>query len=166
MSNPPSPRHAVGMAARKLNIRRAVEGDLADLVALENQSFSGDRLSARQWARHLDSDSAMILVALGERHLIGALVLFFRRGNDIARLYSLAIAAESRGLGLGNSLLEAGERAARRRACRRMRLEVRADNAAARRVYERRGFRVIGERKAYYEDGEDAIRYEKTFDPA
>lgn len=143
-------------------MRRAVGSDQRHLVRLENETFDSDRLSARQWARHLHSDSAGVLVAPGKPGLLGALVLFFRRGSDIARLYSLAIAAQARGQGLGNRLLEAGEQAARDRGCSRLRLEVRRDNRPAQRLYERRGYRVMGERSAYYADGEDAVRYEKA----
>ena len=87
--------------------------------------------------------------------------MFLHAGHDIARLYSLAISAEARGRGVGEKLLVAAERDAARRGSARMRLEVRRDNAAAQRLYLRRGFRVIGERHAYYEDGYDALRYEK-----
>lgn len=162
MQKPRSSRYAVPLPAKPLSVRRAVETDLPGLVALENATFRVDRLSARQWARHLDSDSARVLIASRGRRLIGAIVLFFRRGSDVARLYSLAIAADSRGLGIGNALLEAGERAARRFGCQQLRLEVRRDNGPAQRLYERRGYRLIGERPGYYEDGEDALRFEKS----
>lgn len=39
-------------------------------------------------------------------------------------------------------------------------LEVREDNLAARRAYERAGFKVRGRRKGYFHDGQDAILYE------
>jgi len=38
-------------------------------------------------------------------------------------------------------------------------LEVRAGNRPARELYERLGFVVAGRRRAYYGDGEDAVRY-------
>jgi ribosomal protein S18 acetylase RimI-like enzyme len=53
------------------------------------------------------------------------------------------------------------EKAAADRGCRRLRLEVRQDNAAAIRLYERRGYRRFAARGTYYEDGADAWRYEK-----
>ena len=161
MPKPPSPRRRPPLRQTP-RVRPAVESDQCDLVRLENETFDSDRLSARQWARHLRSDSAGILVAPGKPDLLGALVLFFRRGSDIARLYSLAIAANARGQGIGNRLLAAGEQAARNQGCSRLRLEVRRDNRAAQRLYQRRGYRVIGERSAYYADGEDAVRYEKS----
>jgi ribosomal protein S18 acetylase RimI-like enzyme len=41
-------------------------------------------------------------------------------------------------------------------------LEVRADNGAAIRAYEREAFLAVGRRKAYYRDGADAILYRRT----
>ena len=146
-------------------VRRAAASDLDDLVALEERSFSSDRLSRAQYRRHLDSDSALVLVASANHHLfLGSAVLFFRKRSTVARLYSLATRPEARGQGVGAALLEAAATAARRRGSRALRLEVRTDNAAAIGLYERHGFRRIGRYAQYYEDGADAWRYEKTLD--
>lgn len=145
-----------------LRIRRAVGRDLPELIALENRVFSGDRLSARQWKRHLASDSTHILVARSAGTLLGASVVFFRRDSRVARLYSLATLPEARGRGIGDRLVAAAEQLARARHCRALRLEVRRDNPAAQRLYLQRGYRMIGDHLAYYEDGEDALRYEKS----
>lgn len=146
----------------ELRVRRATIDDLAALVELENASFAVERMSARQLRRHLDSASAMIFVATSRRRLLGAAVLFLRSGGRIGRLYSIAVAADARGRGIGEALLQAVERAAARRGCNRLRLEVRVDNAGAQRLYERLGYRRFGLRRGYYEDGHDALRYEKT----
>jgi ribosomal protein S18 acetylase RimI-like enzyme len=163
----PSSRPSVRtIPLRAPRLRVARRDDLGDLVQLENDAFDSDRLSPRQWAHHLRSASAEVRVALDAERLIGALVLFFRRGSSLARLYSLAIAAEARGRGIGNALLDAGERIARLRGCTRLRLEVRRDNRSAQRLYARRGYRVIGTIAGYYEDGEDALRFEKSLGAA
>lgn len=160
MSAPPRPAEQQD-DRREIRIRRAFAADLDALVALENASFAVERMSARQWRSHLDSRSAEVLVAVRERRIAGAAVLFFRRGSRVARLYSIAVAASDRGRGIGERLLAAVESGARRRGCRVLRLEVRADNASAQRLYERTGYRRFGLRAAYYEDGHDALRYEK-----
>ena len=152
-------------APASLRVRRAASSDLDDLVALELRSFSSDRLSRAQYRRHLDSDSALVLVASANHHLfLGSAVLFFRKRSAVARLYSLATRPEARGQGVGATLLEAAATTARRRGSRALRLEVRTDNAAAIALYERHGFRRIGRYAQYYEDGADAWRYEKTLD--
>lgn len=143
------------------HVRRATSGDLGALVELENASFAVERMSERQLRRHLDSLSAEIFVAIRDRHVVGAAVLFFRRGSPVARLYSIAVAASERGRGVGECLLATAEGAARRRGARAIRLEVRAENRGAQRLYERSGWHRFGFRTAYYEDGHDALRYEK-----
>ncbi len=148
-----------------VRVRRADATDLDALVEMEQRSFSSDLLSRAQYRRHLDSDSALVLVASdGHQHVLGAAVLFFRKGSGVARLYSLATLPEARGRGIAAALLEAAVTAARRRGCRALRLEVRSGNDAAIGLYERRGFHRIGHHPGYYEDGENAWRYEKPLD--
>src|SRR5579885_544352 len=149
------------MMTRAYRIRRAEREDLDALVALERRAFTTDHLSARQYRRHIDSPTAVVLVAVSGARLLGKAVVFLRAGTDVARLYSIAVADEARGTGLGAALLAAAEHEAARRGCRRMRLEVRQDNAGAIRLYERQGYRRFAARPGYYEDGADAWRYEK-----
>jgi ribosomal protein S18 acetylase RimI-like enzyme len=144
-------------------VRTATPADLDALVALELSAFSGDRMSRRQYRRHLASPGAAVLVAEAPGEgLLGSALVFFRKGSARARLYSIATAPAARGRGIGARLLAAAERAARERGCRALRLEVRVDNAAAIALYERAGYRRIGRYAGYYEDGADAWRYEKT----
>lgn len=156
MSKPPKPRTALAV-----HIRRATIDDLAELVELENSAFATERMTERQLRRHLESLTAEILVATRQRRIVGAAVVFFRRSSDIARLYSIAVAASERGNGLGEALLVRVAHSARRRGDRRLRLEVRSDNHIAQRLYERLGYRHFGLHSEYYEDGQDALRYEK-----
>jgi [ribosomal protein S18]-alanine N-acetyltransferase len=152
-------------ATAAVRVRRAELSDLDDLVALENSTFDHDLLSRAQYRRHLDSDSALVLVAsASHRRFLGTAVVFFRKGSRVARLYSIASKPEARGKGVGTALLEAVEATARQRRCQSVRLEVRDDNASAIRLYERHGYRHIGHYPHYYEDGSHAWRYEKSLD--
>jgi ribosomal protein S18 acetylase RimI-like enzyme len=150
-------------ATAAVRVRRAELSDLDDLVALEQASFDSDRLSRAQYRRHLDSETAQVLVAsANHRKFLGTAVLLFRKGSTLARLYSIATKPEARGKGVGSALIEGAERAARSHRCHALRLEVRADNLAAIRLYERLGYHCIGQYPAYYQDGADAWRYEKV----
>jgi ribosomal protein S18 acetylase RimI-like enzyme len=142
------------------SIRSAVDGDLDALLALEHAAFATDHLSRRQYRRHLHSATASVFAAVDADGLLGKAVVFHRTGSDIARLYSIAVAASARGRGVAKALLAAIIAAARGRGNDRLRLEVRKDNAAAIALYERLGFRRFGEKHGFYEDGADAWRYE------
>ncbi|HEY6984818.1 MAG TPA: ribosomal protein S18-alanine N-acetyltransferase [Rhodanobacteraceae bacterium] len=145
-----------------IRIRRARRSDLPALIDLENRAFSSDRMSTRQLRHHLGNPGAEILVAARSREVVGVAVLFLHPRHRAARLYSIAVSAHARGAGIGEALLAAAERAARAHGKTLIRLEVRADNAAAQRLYEQRGYRRFGSRPVYYEDGHDALRYEKV----
>ena len=142
-------------------IRRARPMDLPALIALERNAFTTDHLSPRQYRQHLVSPTALVLVAVDDAGLLGTALVFFRRDSDLARLYSIAVADGARGRGIGEALLSAAERAARARGSGRLRLEVHQDNAAAMRLYQRRGYVRFAQCPEYYEDGGDAWRYEK-----
>lgn len=142
-------------------VRDASHADLPALLALE-ALFPGDRMSARQYRHHLANPSARLRVAISGGALVGACVLFFRRGSTVARLYSLIVAPAARGLGLGLRLLDDTERVARARGCNRLRLEVRADNVAAIALYRRAGFLDAGLTPGYYDDGQAARRMSKS----
>lgn len=150
-------------APKTLAIRRARESDLDALVELERRGFSGDRMRRRQFLHHLRSNNAAVLIARDGAHILGNAIVLFRRNSGLARLYSLVIAPEARGLGLGRRLLARAEREAKTRQCLSMHLEVRTDNPTAINLYESTGYKRFGQRKEYYEDRTDAWRYEKKF---
>lgn len=155
-------KHAA--ATHKHLIRRARATDLTALVELEHSGFHGDHMRRRQFLHHLRNVGALVLIASSKTHTLGNAIVLFRRNSRIARLYSLVIAPQARGLGLGRALLATAERHARTRGCRSMRLEVRVDNRQAISLYESVGYSRFGRRPAYYQDGTDAWRYEKTLD--
>ncbi|RDS81477.1 GNAT family N-acetyltransferase [Dyella psychrodurans] len=151
-------------ATAAVRVRRAELSDLDDLVALEQATFDHDQISRAQYRRHLDSDTARVLVAsANHRRFLGTALVFFRKGSRVARLYSIASLPEARGKGVGTALIEAVEAATRQRRGHAVRLEVRTDNHSAVRLYERLGYQRIGPvLKGFYEDGSDAYRFEKS----
>ena len=145
-----------------IRLRVARPTDLPALVALEQRSFSGDRLSPRQFRHHLlGRGNSVLVVAEDRERLLGNALVFFRAGATRARLYSIVVAREARGRGLGERLLARVEGEARRRGARELALEVRQDNAAAIALYERHGYARSGAKPGYYEDGAPAWRYLK-----
>ena len=144
-----------------IEVRRGEPGDLDALMALEQWVFAPDRLSRRSMRRLLDSPAAEVVVAEQGGCLLGAAVVLFRSLSAAARLYSIAVAPPMSRHGVGASLLEAAEARARAHGCRSMRLDVHESNAAAISRYRKSGYRQFGRHDAYYEDGGDALRFEK-----
>lgn len=149
----------------RARVRPARRADLPALAALEQRAFRGDRLSARQFRHHLRNPAAWFAVAGPPGDPRGMALVFFRRGSTVARLYSIMVAPAARGRGLGLRLLRAAEAAARRRGCRELRLEVRADNAAALGLYAGAGYRRLARLPRYYEDGADGWRHARRLGP-
>lgn len=146
-------------------IRRAVTSDLDVLQDMENLSFRGDRLSRRSLAHLIKKGHATTLVEVERGRARGYALILYRKGTSLARLYSIVVHPDFRGLGLGLKLLESAEKDALKKDCVIMRLEVRRDNTAAIRLYEEHGYRRFGVVRDYYEDREDALRFEKHLAP-
>lgn len=148
------------MTSDRCRIRRAKPGDVPSLKAQEDRSFAHDRLSVRSLRLSIQSPSqTVLLLESNTGSLLGAAVLHFRIGSRKCRLYSIAV--EASGNGLGSILLSACEKAARERGCLEMRLEARTDRPRLIRFYEDRGFRRMGMKPSYYEDGSDALIFAK-----
>ena len=137
-------------------IRPATAADLEALLAIESQ-FPGARLSRRAFRHHLVSPRAVVLVDDSDGGLAGYALLLRRSNSRWWRLYSLARAVGAPS-GTGRRLLDAAIEAARAADATGICLEVRADNTAALRLYERCGFRLFETRDGYYEDGARALR--------
>ena len=148
-------------AMPEMRVRRAEPGDVDALIKLEHCVFATDRLSRRSLRRLLDSPSAAVLVAVENAQLAGIAIVLFRARSAVARLYSIAVAPHVGGRGVAAMLLDAAEEAALARGCRIMRLEVHRANHAAISRYRKSGYREFGRYRAYYENGADALRFEK-----
>ncbi len=142
-------------------VRPARLDDLAALMDIEQRTFVTDRIARRGFRRLLSSETATLLVAEGDGHVMGYALLLYRAGSAVARLYSIAVHPDFAGRGAGPQLLIAAEEAARTRGCMTMRLEVHEGNAGAISRYHKSGYRLFGRYDRYYQDHGDALRYEK-----
>jgi ribosomal protein S18 acetylase RimI-like enzyme len=155
------PSHLAHASAPVVHARPAEPGDLDALIDLEHRVFATDRLSRRSLRRFLQSKSAQVVVADDGGRLAGAAVVLFRPRSSVARLYSIAVAPHLAGRGVGSMLLTAAEEAALGRDCTSIRLEVHETNHIAISRYRKSGYREFGRHARYYDDGGDALRFEK-----
>lgn len=132
--------------------RAARRADLEAVARIERASFV-DPWPLDAFLVYLDD---CFLVAGAGDAVLGFLVA--RRAADEAEILDLAVASGDRNRGVGRALLTAAIERLRREGARRAFLEVRRSNAAARRLYETCGFRVVGSRPGYYDEPlEDAL---------
>ena len=111
------------------NLRLAIADDLNALVALENRCFSEDRISRRSFRRFIDLPQ--------DRVIVGYSLVLMHKATRLARIYSIAVSDTERGNGLGEKLVRESEAVAVEADRIIMRLEVREDNTAAIRLYQR-----------------------------
>jgi ribosomal protein S18 acetylase RimI-like enzyme len=144
-----------------VRIRPARIADLDTLLALERALFSTDRVSRRSLRSFIKSGRCALVVAESAKDVAGYALVLFRRTSRAARLYSIGVARPMTGRGIGTALLAAAEKIARGRGCTAMRLEAQDHNTAAISRYESAGYRFVRRVHDYYEDGGDALRFEK-----
>jgi [ribosomal protein S18]-alanine N-acetyltransferase len=133
------------------------ESRLDEVVAIEARAYE------HPWTRGNFSDSlrsgyqAQLLVA--EDTLLGYFVAM--KGVDEVHLLNVTVAPPYQSQGWGRVMLDALALWSRGQGAQWLWLEVRIGNERAQRIYERQGYRRVGERKGYYPaaDGrrEDAI---------
>jgi len=137
------------------NVRPATLADVQAIAEIERASF-GDPWSEASFRGTFANEGAVVLVAVRDERLLGYCVAWTI--GDEAELANLAVAPDARRQGVGALLLDALLSELDAGGGATVFLEVREGNAAARSLYESRGFGVSGRRKTYYRAPvEDAI---------
>jgi [ribosomal protein S18]-alanine N-acetyltransferase len=153
----PQPQWAAEVLPAGWRVETLDERDLDEVLAIERASFSNP------WTRD------MFVWELQNRDVSYGYVLRTSEGRvaafctvwiiqDELHINNVAVHPDQRGQGAGMAVLRFVLRLAAGLGARRATLEVRRSNAAARRLYERLGFRIVGVRRNYYSDPpEDAL---------
>ena len=141
-----------------MKIRAWEQSDLTEIAQMEARCFS-DPWSEDALASVLRYawQHSFLLEDEGQVCGYGCLLCLF----EDAEIANIAVDIPFRGKGYGGALLGAMLEKAKSLGASRALLEVRVSNATAIRLYEKFGFVKYGERKRYYEDGEDAALMEK-----
>lgn len=132
--------------------------DLAPLAELEQQLFADDAWTEATWWTELAGRPRRdYVVAVTPDGTISGYAGLDVSG-DVADVMTIATAPGHQGRGIGRVLLDELVRRATAHGVEALLLEVRADNDAARRLYDRAGFEVISVRRRYYQPGDvDAL---------
>jgi [ribosomal protein S18]-alanine N-acetyltransferase len=131
--------------------------DLTTLAALEQELFADDAWSEQTWWAELAGRPRRdYVVAEADGAIVGYAGLDV--AGDVADVMTVATAPDHQRKGIGRLLLDDLTRRAAVHGCEALLLEVRADNDAARNLYDRNGFEVISVRRRYYQPGDvDAL---------
>lgn len=141
-----------------MTIRPMIEADLDAVLAIEQACFY------RAWTRahfqaELASERATVIVAEQDGKVAGFLCLTLLL--DEAEILDVAVDPAYQRNGIGVTLLTWACNKAMQQRATVLRLEVRATSLPAIALYERLGFVRGGVRKAYYEQGVDALLMDK-----
>lgn len=146
-------------------IRRARKGDIAGILSVERESFE-------EYLQYSPSEMYYLLFEANSEGwvaeastIVGYYILLFRKNARVGRLYSIAVAPDWRGMGIGKALLQHAEERAVKRKCKVMHLEVKTTNASAIALYKKYGYTQIEFLQNYYKEGVHGIRMEKRLAP-
>lgn len=137
-------------------LRRMIENDLEQVIAIDKQSFSLPWPERSFRFELMENPASRCWVAEVDAKIAAMLVLWLI--VDEAHLATIAVSPLFRRQGLGEKLLLHALRHVKAEGAVKCFLEVRSGNFAARAMYEKLGFVKDGLRKNYYKDnGEDAV---------
>lgn len=145
----------MGKLLQKIKVRPASLEDLPKLEYIEKSSFSNPYpLSLLKTLITLNFGEFLVAVLNG--NIVGYVSSIFENFSS-ATIVSIAVHPKYRRKHVGDALLKILLEKLRSKGFVEVKLEVRESNIAARRLYEKFGFKYSGRIPGYYDDGEDAI---------
>lgn len=150
---------ALPPAAGATVIRQAGLRDLLPVLEIERRCFAGDAWPLVDVVSVLSWPGVVRFKAVSDGHVAGFIAADPAYRRETAMIATLAVLPEFRRRRVAWSLLETCEA---HLAARRICLTVRADNYAARQLYEAFGYRVTGTLPGYYADDASGVAMAKT----
>jgi len=142
-----------------MEIRSAIFVDVPAVVQLANSSEHAAHWTPAQHLKLITSGDSVYLIAADTSGPCG-----FIAGNFMdteGEIENIVVSPSRQREGVASALLTEFLKLARLREAKRILLEVRASNSAARSFYQKHGFNENGRRKNYYSaPQEDAVLYE------
>jgi ribosomal-protein-alanine N-acetyltransferase len=137
-------------------VRHFREGDLSQLLKVENEAFPLDAYTGAMLRERISTYPEGFWVVLKGDEVVAYIAAWILKGQ--ARIDTMAVASRHREKGIGSLLLGMAIEHFAMQGCRDVELEARPSNVEAVRLYERFGFRVVGLKPGYYTaDNGDAL---------
>lgn len=131
-------------------IRKAVRGDVKKLYHLEKSIFSKDDFTLSLSSFYYHIKNSILFVYEEDSEIVGY-ILWLKRKRFI-RLYSLCVAKETQGKGIGDKLLK---HSFNHLDNLELQLEVKTSNTKAIELYKKNGFEIKKVLKEYYPNSLD-----------
>lgn len=147
----------------QITIHHASFKDLETLCEIEKECFTYEAFSKEQIAYFLKAPEAVSLVAYVDGETAGFILGLTEQHEEsqVGHIYTVDVASIYRKLGVGRRLLDEIEMAFIRKGAEICLLEVRVDNVAARKLYQKLGYIEVGKLKDYYARGIHGVRLKK-----
>jgi ribosomal-protein-alanine N-acetyltransferase len=129
---------------------------MSAILAIEQASFADDAYPESLFRLYAADRRTLFLAAEIGKKQVGYIIARLDRWG--AEIVSLAVHPDSRNRGVGRALLTAAVRRMVKRNAHSIRLMVRVNNSSAVAFYRSQGFRSVGRKPDYYEDGAAGIR--------
>ncbi len=143
----------------EMEIRNAIASEIPALMALEQSQKMSAHWAEGRYLELFSTPNSILLIAADPDlcgFVAGSVVL------DECELQNIVVSANRTRLGIASALMRTFTGEAGKKGARRVMLEVRESNLAARGLYAKLGFHEAGLRRAYYQDPpEDAILLER-----
>lgn len=144
--------------------RDATPADLDALLALEDACYPPNQAYSREEYRYalVKAKALNVLWEDEEARITGFVGAFHHRTWRIGHVYTVNVHPSERGKGLGLRLMAECHGRLKEMGMRAVILEVNVENAAAIRLYEKAGYRLVERLKDYYTQyaNNDAFLYE------
>lgn len=139
-----------------LSIRRATTEDLPFLERVEEECFN-DPWNINMLKDEVEANNTTYSLFLLNGEPIG--YYSYLHIFDEAHIMNVAVLPQYQGMGYGSKMMDFLLEESLQDGLPNVTLEVRRGNERAIRLYEKKGFLLIGARPRYYMDGEDALIY-------
>jgi [ribosomal protein S18]-alanine N-acetyltransferase len=145
----------------EITICPMAEADLEQVLSIETRSFPHPWLR-QHFIDELNSPYSFPLSAFDSSGKLAGYIcptLLLDEGH----IMNVAVDPDLRGCGVGRMLVQRVLDDCRQAGASFVSLEVRESNLPAISLYRKMGFEVVGKRKRYYENGEDALMMEHVY---
>lgn len=142
-------------------ITSATLSDIEGILEVEQMSFGIESFTRKQFVYLISKAKGMFYVAKHEEKIVGYLSLITNSFIRYARIYSIAVHPDTRGMKIGQLLLDKGLEYAREQNFKSVTLEVNVNNNGAIQLYLKNGFTIKGTKRFYYPDGANAFSMHK-----